>query len=147
MNPYLEVLENNRKALLEITAGLSNEQYNAVPPGHNNNIIWNMAHNLVVSESMLYRNTNLASPGHPFDASLFKRGTRPTGTVSGEDILSIKEALLQTGALFEKAIGFEGLPENEIKVIGYPVPEDKLQFLLFHENMHYQAIGALLRKV
>lgn len=106
-----------------------------------------MAHNLVVSESMLYRNTDLIPPEHAFDTALFRRGTRPVAPVSKEDISRIREALLLTGMVFEKAIGVQTLSQAQIEVAGYPVPEDKLQFLLFHENMHYQTIGVLLGKV
>ena len=52
MEMHFETFKQSRKIISGIVSELNNEQLNAIPPGFNNNIAWNVAH-LLVSEQLL----------------------------------------------------------------------------------------------
>jgi hypothetical protein len=54
MIQYLNILEEERKLLMERTRDLTVDQYNIIPHCFNNNIIWNMGHILVAGLHSLY---------------------------------------------------------------------------------------------
>ncbi|MEO7214749.1 DinB family protein [Mucilaginibacter sp.] len=138
MTQYLDKLEEERKLLLERTKDLTVDQYNIISPGFNNNIIWNMGHILVVSESLLYENSPYQRPEHEFLTSNFQRGSRPDDIIKEDEILLIRHSLQQTAQFYKKCTGMNR-PEDEIASVSNEV----MQFLLFHENMHYRTIARL----
>ncbi|RYY09707.1 MAG: DinB family protein [Chitinophagaceae bacterium] len=139
MKNYLDALETQRTLLLEKTEHLNTPQYNVIPPGYNNNIIWNMGHTLVVSESYLYRNTPFARPAHPFDTAVFKRGTRPDQALNDFGISLVRKSLHDTVPVFQKMLEESGHEINRL------ITEEDLRFVLFHESIHYRTISALMQ--
>ena len=124
---------------------------NKIPTGFGNNIIWNVAHLLASQQRMCYMRS-----GNPFyvDESLiikYKIETKPEGTISAEEITSIKKLFIssidQLQADYDKRI-FEnytswstpyGVAINSI--------EDVIKFLPFHEGLHTGTILALKKFV
>ncbi|MEO6231753.1 MAG: DinB family protein [Ferruginibacter sp.] len=149
MKKYLELLEEQRAILLKKTARLTTDQYNLVPRGFNNNIIWNMGHSLAVSESLLYGNAPFKVPLHEFDIEGFKKGTKPELAINDHGISLIRKALSDTVPLFKKS--FDDFLSANVQYskddISSVVSEKHLQFLLFHEDMHLGTIQRLLRYV
>ncbi|GAB3788865.1 DinB family protein [Spirosoma horti] len=146
MDQYLNELEEKRNSLIEKTKNLSLEHYNFIPPGFNNNIIWNLGHMLAVSESILYKNSNFLPPAHAFDITRFKRGTKPEQSYTAEEITSIRQALLDTVTYFKKQAAAElTVAEAQVDGSSNVINGAVLQFLLFHENLHYRTIGNLLK--
>ncbi|MEO7582592.1 MAG: DinB family protein [Ferruginibacter sp.] len=150
MTNYLELLEKKRTVLLKETAHLTTDQYNLVPLGFNNNIIWNMGHSLVVSESLLYSNAPFKGPLHEFDIEGFQKGTKPELAINGHGISLIRKALSDTGPLFKKS--FDDFLSANVQDLQDPtgsgaVSEKYLQFMLFHEDMHLGTIQRLLKYV
>lgn len=141
---YLKSLKEHREFLLNITNDLTTDQYNFIPPRFNNNIIWNMAHVLLVSESYLYRQADFKSPIHKFDLTLFKKGTKPEQYISTDDIAFIRESLLETTSFFEKNLNQSDLVFD---ISNSPVSEASLQFILFHEEVHYRTIEKMLKYI
>ena len=143
----LNKLEEDRRLLLERTKDLTVDQYNIIPPGFNNNIIWNMGHILVVSESLLYQNSPYQRPVNEFMKSRFERGSIPDGMVGEDEIFIIRHSLLQTVQFYKMLTGM-GRPEDEIELVSNPgltlISNERMQFLLFHEDMHYLRIAKLL---
>ena len=55
MTKSIEIIKKPRLALFELIKDLSIEQLNQVPPGFNNNIIWNMGHLIAAQQGICYR--------------------------------------------------------------------------------------------
>lgn len=140
MNLYLELIENKRKKLLSLTNALTVQQYNTVPKGFNNNIIWNMGHLLAVSERVLYDESGRASQVHKIPLDGFKRGTKPREQIGEYDISYIRDLLLQS-LVFLQGNGTEA-SENELSA--FKTNPRAMEFLLFHEDYHYNRIKALM---
>ncbi|MEO5680982.1 MAG: DinB family protein [Chitinophagaceae bacterium] len=148
MTDYLELLEKQRAILLKKTTHLTTDQYNLVPRGFNNNIIWNMGHSLVVSESLLYSNTPFKVPLHEFDIEGFQKGTKPELIINDHGISLIRKALSDTVPLFKKS--FDDFLSANVQDLQDPtgssvVSEKHLHFMLFHEDMHMAVIQRLLQ--
>lgn len=132
-----------------MTSYLNAEQYNLVPHGYNNNIIWNMGHLLIVSESYLYRNSTFKAPSHVFDISLFDGGTSPEQDFTTYGISLIRQSLLETVPVFEsKSVvlyetkGSDNPPSNSVC---HAVSEASLRFILFHEDIHYHTVKKMVQ--
>ncbi|MBT2560078.1 DinB family protein [Pedobacter sp. ISL-68] len=134
MEQYLAALTANRASLNERTRSLTGAQLNWVPPGHQNNIIWNMGHMLVVSENILYKLSPHSRPVHPFEIAQFGRNIKPEHIVLEQEISQISQALLKT------ARTFKGAPEATVS-------KERLQFLLFHESLHHQTIDKIIQQL
>ena len=86
MIELLKRLEENRMVLLSQTEYLTREQYNLIPAGFNNNIIWNMGHLLVTGDSLLYRNSLDQRPEYEFSESMYGMGSKPGDFLSETEI-------------------------------------------------------------
>jgi hypothetical protein len=147
MTKYLELLEKQRRTLLKSTEHLTTDQYNLVSPGFNNNIIWNMGHALIVSESLLYSKIPFETPIHEFDIEGFKKGTKPERTINDQGISLIRQSLLDTVPLFRKLLNDTASARSNISQIDplhTVISEKSLRFMLFHEDMHFAKIQQLL---
>ena len=147
MTNFLELLEKKRTVLLKKIAHLTNDQYNFVPPGFNNNIIWNMGHALIVSESLLYSNRPLEIPIHKFDIEGFKKGTKPELAINDYGIALIRQSMSDTVSLFIKLLKdtvSAGSHMSQGDPLHTLISEESLRFILFHEDMHFAKIQRLL---
>ena len=147
MTNFLELLENKRTVLLKKTEHLTTAQYNLVPPGFNNNIIWNMGHALIVSESLLYSNTAFEFPIHEFNIEGFKRGTKPELAINDYGIKLIRQSMSDTVPLFRKLLNdtaSAGSHMSQSDPLHTLISEKSLRFMLFHEDMHFAKIQQLL---
>jgi len=147
MTKYLELLEKQRTTLLKETEHLTTNQYNLVPPGFNNNIIWNMGHALIVTESLLYSKTPFEIPIHGFDIEGFKKGTKPELAINDHGVSLIRQSLADTVTLFKKLLKDTELASSQISQsdpLHTLISEKSLRFMLFHEDMHFAKIQQLL---
>lgn len=103
-----------------------------------------MGHMLVVSESILYKNSGYRPPVHEFEIGLFGRNTKPDRPIGIEVISLIQTAMLETVKTFRETTGMNGLEPFDASQI---VTEAALQFLLFHEGLHYRTIASLQDKI
>lgn len=150
MTNYLALLEERRTILLKETERLTTGQYNLVPPGFNNNIIWNMGHTLIVSEGILYGNTPFEIPIHEFDIDGFKKGTKPELAIDDYGISQIRKSLSDTVPVLRKLLKDIASASPQISKGDpiHPLINDKsLNFMLFHEDMHFAKIQQLLMYV
>lgn len=150
MIPYLDKLAEGRNLLLERTKGLTLAQYNKIPPGFNNNIIWNMGHILVVSEDLLYENSPYQRPVHEFIKSRFEKGSVPDKIIGEDEILLIRHSLQQTTQFYKICTGMDK-PGTEIASMSNSglsvISNEVMRFLIFHEDMHYRRIAQLMKIV
>ncbi|WPU96408.1 DinB family protein [Mucilaginibacter sabulilitoris] len=150
MIQYLNKLEEERRLLLERTKELTVDQYNIIPPGFNNNIIWNMGHILVVSESLLYQDSPYQRPVYEFMKYRFEKGSIPDEIVGEDDIFIIRYSLQQTVQFYKMCTGMERsgrqIPSVSNSCLTI-ISNKRMQFLLFHEDMHYRRIAKLMEIV
>jgi hypothetical protein len=147
MTKYLELLEKQRTALLKRTEHLTINQYNLVPAGFNNNIIWNMGHTLVVTESLLYSKVPSEIPIHQFDIEGFEKGTKPEKAINDHGVSLIRQSLLDTVPLFRKLLNDTESTSSQMSQsdpLHTLVSDKSLRFILFHEDMHFAKIQQLL---
>lgn len=86
--------ETNRKLYAEYFEKYSLEQLNKIPPGFNNNLIWNIGHVIVAQQSLIYRLSDLEMYITDSLLNLFKSGSRPAQDVSQEGVDELKLLLL-----------------------------------------------------
>jgi hypothetical protein len=82
--------------LLDMIEIYSAEQMNFVPPGFSNNIIWNIGHIIVVQQMLVYKLSGLPMMICAEMVAKYKRGTRPEGDVSADEVALIKSLLIET---------------------------------------------------
>ena len=147
MEREIHFLEQTRRNLLAATAGLSIEQLNKIPEGYSNNVVWNVAHCLVTQQLLHYK---LAGE-QPYISSelidLYRKGTKPTKTVSVEEWESIKEMLMEMPQKLKadlEAGMFKGYTEytTSFKVTLFNI-EEAIRFNLVHEGLHLGYVMAM----
>ncbi len=147
MIQYLTKLEELRTRLLKCTKHLTTQQINYIPPGFKNNIIWNIGHELAVSDDILYGNIESMKPQYPFDITKFKKGSKPEQIVDTDTVASIKEAFGATVPNFLRLMSQASLAHPELqydKVVRRIISNASLSFLIFHEEMHIQVVDRML---
>ena len=149
MNNGIERIRQSRIHLLKLIENLTTEELNKIPPGFNNNVIWNLGHLISAQQRICYlRNGSKPFIDEPF-LSLYKPGTKPGGRVNESDVAEIKELFLdaidQFGKDYEAGI-FSGYPAW---TTGYGIEisniDDAINFDLFHEGLHRGYIMAMKR--
>ena len=151
MDKQFEILRNTRKSLIQFIDGLSPEQLNEIPPGFNNNIIWNLAHMVSAQQNVCYvRSGRKVVVDEAFFAS-YKPDTKPEGTVGEAGIAAIKELLLSTIDRFEsdykENVFADYIPVTTRYGVELTTIEDVLGFLPYHDGLHRGYIMALKRVI
>lgn len=151
MEKQFEILKSTRKYLLNFIADLTIDELNEIPPGFNNNIIWNLAHMIAAQQGVCYMRGGLDLR---IDQQLFqayKPETRPEKYVQQDEVAAMKELLLSTiGQLeadfYNNTFSVYNSWTNRYGVINNNV-EDAINFLIFHEGLHLGYIMSLKRLV
>ncbi len=147
MTYYLVKLEELRTQQLKGSKFLTTQQINHIPSGFKNNIIWNIGHVLAVSDDILYSNIKSMKPQHPFDITKFKNGSKPEQVIDRDTVASIQEAFGATASNFLRLMSQASLAHPELqydKVVSRIISNASLSFLIFHEEMHLQAISRIM---
>lgn len=147
----LELILQPRLKIAEMLKQLTIEQLNTVPPGFNNNIVWNIGHMVATQQGICYKRVNqpIAVSDEFFDT--FKPGTKPERFFEAAEVEEIFSLFSSTLTLLEADLQtnkFAGYPTWTTR-FGFEVKsiEDAVSFISFHEGMHIGAIIALRRFV
>lgn len=147
----IQDLKKIRESAVAMIGSLTNEQLNAVPTGFNNNIIWNLGHLLVTQQGICYRPSGETMH---VDAALYERfkpGSKPEGPVSDEEITWIKNELIRLIDVFESDLSagkFQNYTPWTTRLSGeINSIESAIDFLYFHEGLHFGYIMALKKLV
>ena len=147
----LELLKTTRKNVLNAVENLTIEQFNTIPKGFSNNIIWNLAHIVVTQQLLCYglsENTKLIADDK---IDKFRKGSKPTEIVSAEEIEFWKKNLIELSDRFildyEKGIftKYNEYPTSYNIVLKNI--EDALKFNNTHDALHFGYIMALKKAV
>lgn len=138
MNEYFNILRHKRSEFLDMTSRLTTAQYNFIPEGFNNNVIWNMGHVVTVSNRRLERENGFAPAGHKINLDLFARGTKPTFDFDDLEIKEIRQELIHSVDVYnEKA---KSTSQGMTGTVA-----SSLEFLVFHDNYHYLRVAELIK--
>ena len=151
MKKLLDITLQNRKALYKYLTEIPREQLLKIPQGFNNNIWWNIAHVVVTQQLLVYKLSNLQMRVGDDLVDKFKKGTKPDGTATDEEIKIIANYLISTvewtrqdleNGLFREFDEYTSSANVTLTNV-----EDALAFNVFHEGIHLGAIWALQKVV
>jgi len=151
MNSVFEVQKTSRSILLKIVDNYSLEQLNKIPQGFSNNIIWNVAHCISVQQSIVYKLSGLPAVVSEEFILKYRKGTRPEGDASQEEVEEIRTLLSTTldktendfnSGLFVDYNEYTTSLGNTLKNI-----EGALEFNNFHEGIHTGIIMSIKKFV
>ncbi|SDW18120.1 DinB family protein [Flavobacterium degerlachei] len=151
MNTSLEVTRTSRKMLSQFLKGYSLAQLNSIPEGHNNNLIWNIAHVVVVQQMLVY---NLSGLPMNISATLvqkYKKGTKPEQDATQAEVDEIYSLLVETIDQTEVDlnnnvfVNYQEYPTSTGLVLKNV--KDAMSFNNFHEGIHIGAILSLRKFV
>ncbi|HEX9980609.1 MAG TPA: DinB family protein [Flavobacterium sp.] len=96
MQHLFEITRTSRNTLEKFLDVYTTEQLNTIPPGFSNNLIWNIAHIIVVQQMLVYKLAGLPMMISDEMVEKYKRGTRPEGDISAEEIAEVRLLLYTT---------------------------------------------------
>jgi len=140
MEKAFDITLNGRKVLLQYFENHTLEQLNKIPPGFNNNLIWNIAHIVVVQQLLVYKLSGLPMNIPNEMVSKYQKGTRPERDLTQEEADAIKALLFITidqtqqdhiNKIFETYHPFSNSLGFALKNV-----EEAIAFNYYHEAMH-----------
>lgn len=122
-------------------------ELNKVPKGFNNNIIWNIAHIVVVQQLLVYKLSGLPTMLSDAMIEMFSKGTKPERDIIQAEVDEIKGLLFitieKTKADYDKKI-FKTYQEYTVSTKSTLTNVDEaVGFNHFHEGIHLGYILAL----
>lgn len=151
MTKQIEFIRKTRTFLLKNLEDLTTGQYNKIPEGFNNNIIWNLGHMIAAQQGVCYIRAGLAPRVGEDIINSFKSSTKPERIFSEAEIENIKTLLFSTLDQLEQDYNNGIFNGYTVWSTRYGVElasiDDALDFLPFHEGLHSGCIGALKKLV
>lgn len=143
----IQTMMRHRENLVNILEKTPESGLALIPEGFRNNIWWNIAHILVVQQSLCYRLSG--QPMYIGDelAGAYSRGTFPGELPGPEERARVARLLLDTVSDLERdynnAIFKDYTPYTTSTGFTLGSIDDALQFNLFHEGIHLGTVLAL----
>ncbi len=151
MHQTFTITKTSRKALSHFLDSIPLEKLNKIPEGFNNNIIWNVAHIIVVQQMLAYKLSGLPMLISDEMVAKYMRGTKPSNEVMQSEIDEIQSLLFKTinkteedynAGIFINYQEFSSLSGFTMKNI-----EDALSFNYYHEAVHTGMVMSLMKLV
>ncbi|MGY3054957.1 hypothetical protein ACVWYG_003166 [Pedobacter sp. UYEF25] len=142
MKEIFEFIVSTRSSFIRLIDSLTDEQLNKIPAGCSNNIIWNFGHIVVTTELLCYVRTGVLKDASSIKYSEFyKKDTRPTYTVSAEEIAELKTMALTSIEKIKEDYAngaFSAMVPFATATYGAVMnnPEELLITTVGHDNMH-----------
>lgn len=140
MQATFNINRTSRNTLLKFLDTYSLEQLNAIPEGFSNNLFWNIAHIVVVQQMLVYNLSGLPMMVSAEWVEKYKRGTKPEGPVSQEEVDHIKSLLFvtieQTENDFAKGAFQTYTPFTTMTGFTVNNAQDAMTFNNYHEGVH-----------
>ena len=151
MNPTIDTIKKTRQFLLNLVNDVTIDQLNEVPPGFNNNIIWNLAHMIAAQQGVCYLRAGQKTHVPEEFYLPYKTDTKPEGFLDSSEIEKIKGLLFTTLDQLEEDYNANLFANYHAWTNRYGTTlsniDEAVQFLLFHEGLHTGYIMALKRTV
>jgi hypothetical protein len=136
-----------RETLREELNTLSLTELNYIPPTHNNNIFWNIAHCIAVQQALCY---GLSGVHYTVDKSLvksYRRGTKPEQAVAQKQVDELYELLLDSVDWLHRDWVAGRFETYKPYTVGFGTHltniNEAITFNNVHEGIHYGYILAL----
>jgi hypothetical protein len=147
MQQTIDVTRTSRNLLSQMLAGYTLEQLNKIPEGYNNNLIWNIAHVIVVQQMLVYKLSGLPMMISEEMVEKYKKGTKPEHIATQAEVDEIQSLLAKTINQSETDL------ENNIFINYQEYPtsagivlksaSDAIAFNNFHEGLHIGIIMSI----
>lgn len=140
MGDTFAITRTSRKILAKFLEDYPLEQLNKVPPGFNNNLIWNIAHIVVVQQMLVYNLSGLPMMVSQQMVDAYKRGTKPERDLTQQEADEIKLLLTTTidqtendfaAGIFKNYSEFTTMTGFNLKTA-----EEAMAFNYYHEAVH-----------
>jgi hypothetical protein len=149
MTKSIEIIKKPRLALFELIKDLSIEQLNTVPPGFNNNIIWNMGHLVAAQQGVCYRRAGAEMIISEDYYNTYGPGSKPERFIGQAELDEIKEYFTSTLDQFVVDYNNNVFANYVAWTTRYGVDlnniDDAFKFLPFHEGLHFGYVMAQKR--
>lgn len=141
MDKVFDITRNNRKAVLAMIKELSADQLNFIPPGFNNNILWNAGHMVSIQQLIVYGLSKVPYTAEEAIVMGFKNKTKPDRPYTQQEIDRIFQVFVSTvdqmeedyhAGKFKEVTPFISKSHNAT----YDDAEGLITFNLFHEGLH-----------
>ncbi|MGX7667329.1 DinB family protein [Flavobacterium pedocola] len=140
MQTTFDITLSSRNILLKFLDNYSLEQLNTIPEGYSNNLIWNIGHMVVVQQMLVYNLSGLPMMVSPEMVEKFKKGTKPEGTVSQEEVTQIKGLLFSTLEQTQKDFASDVFKQYNAftTMSGFHIrnAQEAMEFNNYHEGVH-----------
>ncbi|MTH17079.1 DinB family protein [Flavobacterium sp. LC2016-01] len=151
MKSVFEVQKTIREILLKILDNHSLEQLNKIPEGFSNNLIWNIAHCVSSQQVLIYKLSGLTSKVSEEFINKYRKGTKPEGFVSQDEVDEIRKLLSTTLEQVQQDFA-AGIFQNYTEYttsMGYVLKnvEGALEFNNYHEGIHTGIIMSIRKFV
>lgn len=147
-----DICQKNRQLLHSLMEKLTPDQLNKIPEGFNNNILWNIGHSIATQQLLVYglSEEDIKVPTHIIDR--YRKGTKPEGKATIEEIEEIKSLLFTTITQLEKDYNdgiFKTFKTYTLSTSGGTLHkvEEAIAFNNFHEGLHLGYAMALLKVI
>jgi len=140
MTTTFEINHTSRTVLSKFLDNYTLAQLNTIPEGFSNNLIWNIAHIVVVQQMLVYNLSGLPMMVSDEMVSKYKRGTKPEHSVSQEEVDELKILLFSTLEQAQKDFArdiFKSYTEFTT-LSGFTIKNAKaaMEFNNYHEALH-----------
>ncbi len=140
MKTSFEITRMNRRKLLDVLKNNTLEQLNKVPAGFSNNLIWNIAHIVVVQQMLVYKLSGLPMQISDAMVDTYKRGTKPEADVTADEVETIKQLLTatidKTEADYNAGIFKEYTDFTTMSGFVITNAKEAIEFNNYHEGIH-----------
>jgi hypothetical protein len=147
MQLTFDITRTSRKILSQILENHTLVQLNTIPEGYSNNLIWNIAHIIVVQQMLVYKLSGLPMMISDEIVEKYKKGTKPEHNVTQSEVDEIKSLLFETIDQTEADLNnkiFKNYDEYPTST-GFVIKsaEDAMAFNYFHEALHIGIIMSI----
>jgi formate dehydrogenase maturation protein FdhE len=140
MEATFNINQTSRNVILKFLENHTLGQLNTVPDGFSNNLIWNIAHIIVVQQMLVYNLSGLPMMVSDDMVAKYKRGTKPEYDATQQEVDEIKALLFSTlekakkdfaGDIFKTFTEFTTMSGYTMKSA-----KDAMEFNNYHEAVH-----------
>jgi hypothetical protein len=140
MGDTFAITRTSRNIIAKYLDEYTLEQLNKIPTGFNNNLIWNIAHIVVVQQMLVYNLSGLPMLVSKEMVDSYKRGTKPVHDLTQQEVDEIKSLLTTTIDQTEKDFA-SGIFKNyneftTMTGFNLKTAQDAMAFNYYHEAVH-----------
>lgn len=140
MGNTFAITRTSRSILAKFLDDYTLEQLNKIPHGFNNNLIWNIAHIVVVQQMLVYNLSGLPMLVSKEMVDAYKRGTKPERDLAQHEVDEIRQLLTATIDQTEKdfAAGIFKNYNEFTTMTGFNLKtaQEAMAFNYYHEAVH-----------